>query len=249
MDAPPGLPVSERRIVDAFVELADTLVEGFDLIDFVTSLTERVVGLGFADECGVLLVDRDGDLQYVAASHERTHLLELFRIQNEEGPCLDCFTTGGPVRAVDLEAEHDRWPQFTPRALSTGFRSAQAVPLRLRGNVLGAMNLFLTEPGGITRIEQEVVQAMADIATIGLFHQRDQLGTNLVAEQLQDAMLSRVGIEQAKGILAEQGHVTVDEAFELLRAHARRHHLTLSLLAATVVGGSTDFSVIAGARH
>ena len=159
-------PDRGRRLVDTFVELADTLVEDFDLVEFFSALAERVVELGIASEAGILLVDETGDLQFMAASHERSHLLELFQVQNQEGPCQDCFTTGEPVGVADLEDEHDRWPLFTPRALSTGFRSVQAVPLRLRGTILGALNLFLTEPGGIDQEAQAVAQAMADVATI-----------------------------------------------------------------------------------
>ncbi|MEX2504373.1 MAG: GAF and ANTAR domain-containing protein [Egicoccus sp.] len=213
-------------------------MEDFDVVDFFSSLTERVVELGLASEAGILLVDEAGDLQYVAASHERTHLLELFQVQNEEGPCQDCFTTGTPVGVADLEAASDRWPLFAPRAVSAGFRSVQAVPLRLRGDVLGAFNLFLNDPGGIDRETEAVVQAMADVATIGLLQQRELDRAHTVEGQLQQALHTRIGIEQAKGIISEQMRIEMDAAFELLRGYSRNRNRKLHNVAQDVVRGA-----------
>ena len=230
----------EQRLVETFVELADTLVEDFDVVDFLASLTERVVELEIASEAGILLVDETGDLQFVAASHERTHLLELFQVQNQEGLCQDCFTTGEPVSAHDLEAAQDRWPLFAPRAVSAGFRSAQAVPLRLRGAVLGALNLFMTQPGGIDEQAQSLVQAMADVATIGLLQQRELDRAHTVEGQLQRALQTRIGIEQAKGIISERMGITMDAAYGLLRGYARNHNHKLHAAARDIVSGALD---------
>ena len=232
------LDVRGRALVQTFVELADTLVEDFDLVEFLSALTERVVGLGIASEVGILLVDEAGDLQFMAASDERTHLLELFQVQNDEGPCQDCFATGLPIRVVDLAQELERWPLFAPRAIETGFRSVQAVPLRLRGTILGAMNLFLADPGGIGDGDLMVVQAMADVATIGLLQQQELHRAHTVASQLQQALNSRISIEQAKGIIAEQAHVTTDAAFVLLRTHSRNRNEKLIAVARAVVEGT-----------
>jgi len=229
----------QGRLVQTFVELADTLVEDFDLVEFLSTLTERVVTLEIASEVGILLVDEAGDLQFVAASHERTQMLELFQVEHEEGPCQDCFQTGLPVRVADLALTIDRWPLFAPKAIATGFRSVQAVPLRLRGTVLGAMNLFLTEPGGIPADRVAVVQAMADVATIGLLQQQELHRAHTVESQLQSALHSRISIEQAKGIISEQAHVTTDTAFELLRRYSRDHNRKLAVVAAEVVAGTT----------
>jgi GAF domain-containing protein len=233
-------PSRERRLVETFVELADTLVEDFDVVEFFSTLTERVVELGIASEAGILLVDEMGDLQFVAASHERTHLLELFQVQNQEGPCQDCFNTGAPVSADDLAAAGDRWPLFAPRAVSAGFRSAQAVPLRLRGAVLGAFNMFLTEPGGIDPEAEAVVQAMADVATIGLLQQRELDRAHAVEGQLQRALQTRIGIEQAKGMISERVGIPMDTAFGLLRGYARNHNQKLHDAARDVVSGVLD---------
>jgi len=238
----------ERQIVMTFVELADTLVEDFDLVEFLASLTERVVALDIASEVGILLVDEVGDLQFLAASHERTQMLELFQVQTEEGPCQDCFATGVPVSVVDLAEAHGRWPQFAPKALASGFRSVQAVPLRLRGTVLGAMNLFLTEPGGISADSLTVVQAMADVATIGLLQQRELHRAHTVESQLQHALQSRISIEQAKGIISEQAHVTTDAAFSLMRRYSRDNNQKLAVVAADIVGGTVTAPTLSATR-
>lgn len=230
-------PSRERRLVETFVQLADTLVEDFDVVDFFASLTERVVQLGIASEAGILLVDEAGDLQFVAASDERAHLLELFQVQQQEGPCQDCFTTGQPVGATDLAAASDRWPLFAPRAVSAGFHSVQAVPLRLRGSVLGAFNMFLTETGGIDAESEAVVQAMADVATIGLLQQRELDRAHTVAGQLQRALQTRISIEQAKGIISERMSIPMDAAFGRLRGFSRNHNRKLHDVAQDVVRG------------
>ena len=221
--------------METFVALADTLVEDFDLVDFLSALAERVVKLGLASEVGILLADENGDLQFLAASHERAHLLELFQVQVHEGPCHDAHTTGQPVSTADLHGEVDRWPRFAPRALSAGFRSVQAVPLRLRGQVLGALNLFDDEPGAMEPDVLDVVQALADVATTSLLQQREIERAHAVQAQLQHALHSRIGIEQAKGIVAEQAGLPMEEAFELLRGHARRNNRKVADVARAVV--------------
>jgi len=238
----------ERELVGTFVELADTLVEDFDLVEFLSALTEKVVHLEIAAEVGILLVDEAGDLQFIAASHERTQMLELFQVEHEEGPCQDCFSTGLPVRVADLTLASDRWPLFAPKALAMGFRSVQAVPLRLRGTILGAMNLFLNEPGGISPEELTVVQALGDVATIGLLQQRELHRAHSVESQLQHALHSRISIEQAKGILSEQAQVTTDAAFELLRRYARDNNRKLATVASEVVAGTTTSEDLTATR-
>ena len=228
----------EQLLVKTFVELADTLVEDFGVVDFLSSLAERVVELGFANEAGILLVDEAGDLQFVAASHERVHLLELFQVQQQEGPCQDCFTAGKPVSADDLATASDRWPLFAPRAVAAGFRSVQAVPLRLRGTILGAFNMFLTEPGGVDAASETVVQALADVATIGLLQQREIDRAHTVEGQLQRALQTRIGIEQAKGIISERMDIPMDAAFSLLRGFSRNHNRKLHSVAQDVVRGA-----------
>jgi GAF domain-containing protein len=227
--------IDGREFLQTFATLADTLVDDFDLIELLHLLTARAVAYTSADEVGILLTDDTGTLQCLAASNERTRLLELFQIQNEEGPCRDCVTTGSPIEIDDLALGADRWPLFAPQAISVGFRSVRAVPLRLRSRVLGAMNLFSVQPGGIGASGRVLSQAMADVATIGILQQRELFEAQTVAGQLQQALDSRVVIEQAKGVIAEQATVEMDEAFVLLRSYARNHNRTLSAVVSQVV--------------
>lgn len=227
----------ERQLVETFVQLADTLIDDFDLVEFLAALTERVVELEIASQAGILLVDEAGDLRFIAASDERTELLELFQVQSREGPCQDCFRVGAPVLVDDLDGERGRWPLFAPKAMSSGFRSVDAVPLRLRGTSLGAMNLFHTTVGGAGAANWAVVQAMADAASIGLVQQRELVQAHSVAAQLQHALHSRIAIEQAKGIVFERQAVPMDAAFELMRRYSRRRNVKLSATAADIVSG------------
>jgi len=228
----------ENKLVETFVALADTLVEDFDLVEFLSRLTERIVELGLASEVGILLADEAGDLQFLAASHERAHTVELFQVQNHEGPCHDAHATGQQVSTADLRDELERWPLFAPRALAAGYHAVQAVPLRLRGRVLGALNLFDEAPGIVDPETLAVVQALADVATISLLQQRELDRAQAVQGQLQHALHSRISIEQAKGVLAERAGVEMDEAFQLLPGHARRSNRKLADVARDVVSGA-----------
>ena len=189
---------------------------------------------------GIMLADPGGSLMTVAASDERARLLELFEIQSDEGPCRDCYRLGAAVVNVDLEGARERWPQFTPQAISGGFRSANALPLRLRSQVVGSLNLFHVGTGGLGEAELRMAQALADAATIGIVHQRTIRRGEVVAGQLQLALTSRIVIEQAKGVLAERLRITPDNAFEVLRGAARSRNRLLSDLARDITSGSAD---------
>lgn len=225
--------VSAERLAEVLVEVADTLVDEFDLIEFLHMVTTHTSELVGADAAGILLADHHGRLQLMASTDERTKLLELFQIQAEEGPCQDCYRTGVVVAAPDL-SELDRWPKFTPRAAAAGFRSVHAFPLRLRGQVIGALNLFSATTERMQEPDVRVVQALADIATIGLLQERAIRRGEIVTEQLQGALNSRVSVEQAKGALAQIHGVSPDEAFELMRSYSRSHRRHLSEVAALV---------------
>jgi transcriptional regulator with GAF, ATPase, and Fis domain len=227
---------------DAFVELADTLVADFDVIDFLQLLTERSVQLLDASAAGVLLADPRGELRLVAASTEAARVLELFQLQNDQGPCLDCFRGGEPVAAPDLTTARQRWPQFAAAAAQAGFAAVHALPMRLRSQVIGALNLFRASAGSFSREDVRVGQALADVATIGLLQERSARRGETLSEQLQGALNSRVVIEQAKGKLAERLGLDMDQAFTVLRSHARNRNLRLSDLAQAFIDGSpADF--------
>lgn len=238
----------EQRLVATFVELADTLIADFDVVEFLAGLTERVVDLGLSSQAGILLADETDSLRFVAASDERTQVLELFQVQSREGPCQDCFRNGTPVAVAQLEDERERWPLFVPKALATGFASVDAFPLRLRGTVLGAMNLFHSDAGSLDPDGRAVVQAMADVATIGLLQQRELDRAHEVEGQLQYALHSRVAIEQSKGIIFQQASVSMADAFEMIRSYARDNNAKLSDVARRIVEGSLDAQALTARR-
>jgi GAF domain-containing protein len=229
--------MAEIQLADVFVEMADTLVDDFDVIDFLHRLTERCVQLLGVSAAGLLLTDQRDTLQVVAASSERTRLLELFQLQTDQGPCVDCFRTGQPVSVADLPSA-GRWPAFTAAAAEVGFAAVHAVPMRLRTEVIGALNLFDTAPGPMDEGKLRIGQALADVATVGLLQQRAIHRRDILTEQLETALRSRVLIEQAKGVLAERLHLDMAEAFILLRGNARNNNQRLSDLAQAIVDGS-----------
>jgi len=227
--------VSAQRLAEVFVEVADTLVDEFDVIEFLQLVSRRTAELLDAGAVGVLLADQHGDLQFMAASDERARMLELFELQHLEGPCRDAFSAGVAIYAPDVRAEQERWPQFVPRVLAAGFGSVHAVPMRLRGEVIGALNLFGRRTGEFDVADARIVQALVDVATIGLLQERAIRRAEVLTEQLQGALNSRVVIEQAKGALAQIRRISVDEAFELMRTYARRNGRRLSVVAQAVV--------------
>jgi len=229
--------MAEVELADVFVEMADTLVDDFDVIDFLHVMTERCVQLLGVSAAGLLLTDGQDTLQVVAASSERTRLLELFQLQADQGPCVECFRTGQPVSVADLPSA-GRWPRFTAAAAEVGFAAVHAVPMRLRTEVIGALNFFDTKPGAVDADKLRIGQALADVATIGLLQQRAIHRRDVLTEQLQTALNSRVLIEQAKGVLAERLHVDMADAFTLLRNGARSHNRRLSELAQAIVDGT-----------
>lgn len=234
----------EEHLVDAFVEAADTLVDDFDVIEFLHTVAARCVQLLEVDAAGVMLADQRGRLHATAASSENARLLELFELQTDAGPCLDAFHSGEPVVNADLQANQERWPRFAEAAQATGFVSVHALPLRLRATVIGALNLFCSAPGALSQADVRTGQALADVATIGILAQRTLHQAELLSTQLQRALTSRVTIEQAKGVLAERRGITMDEAFEILRGHARTHNLRLSELARDVAQRSSAVAAL-----
>ena len=226
--------VAEAALARAFVRLADTLARDFDIVDFLQGLAADSVEILGAEAAGVMLADARGGLRLIASSDERMRLLELFELQGEQGPCLDAFSTGRPVQASAADS-CIRWPVFAPHASDAGFQMMCAVPLRVRADVIGALNLFRGTDAPFTADEMDIAQAMAEMAAIGLIQERALRERTLLTEQLQSALTSRVIIEQAKGMLAEYLQVTVDDAFQLLRNYARTRNRKLSDAARDVV--------------
>ena len=239
----------EELIGRTFVELADTLVEDYDVIEFLHLLAQRCVQLLGVSEAGVVMFDAHGRLRPLASSSERMQLVELIEVQTEDGPCLDCSRDGRPVREDDLEGASGRWPHFGPAALDAGFRSTYAVPMRLREERIGALNLFADRVHGLSEADQALGQAMADVATIGLLHERVLHEQAVVSGQLQIALNGRIALEQAKGFVAERTGVEMGEAFELLRGYARHHNRRLGDVVAEVIKGVLAVNQLRVAPH
>jgi GAF domain-containing protein len=234
----------EAMLARTFVELADTLVADFDVVELLTLLVDRCVDVLDVGEAGIMLVAPEGDLRVMASSSEAMRVLELFELQAQEGPCLDCYRTGGAVVNQDLATVDGRWPRFAPEALAAGFHSVQALPMRLRGTVIGALNLFHIEPGEMRQPDTAAAQALADVATIAILQHRAAQEAQVVNEQLNVALNSRVVIEQAKGMVAERNGLTMEDAFSTLRSHARNHNLRLAGVARDVIDGKLAASAL-----
>jgi GAF domain-containing protein len=221
------VPELEEHLSRTFVELADTLVDDFDVVDLYAVLAERCVELFDVSAAGLVLADTRGTLRLVASTSEAIETVELFQIQNDEGPCLDCFRDRNSVFVADITRESARWPRFTPVASAAGFRAVSAFPMRLRNRALGALNLFNVAPHVIGPVEAASAQALADVATIALLQHRAVRDAETISAQLEFALHSRVAIEQAKGVIAESLGVDMGVAFTRLRGYARAHQRPL----------------------
>jgi transcriptional regulator with GAF, ATPase, and Fis domain len=225
----------EHTLTQAFVSIANSLVDGVDVVDLLSGLTTDWARLLDVASAGLLLADGHGVLHVLAASSERTRDLEMFQLQREQGPCLDCYRIGVPVEVDDLAAQAERWPQFVPAALDAGFASVHAVPLRLHETVLGALNLFGNQVGPLRPDDLDLAQALAHVASIALVADRAASDKETINQQLQTALTSRIPIEQAKGILSQRGNLDMERSFAVLRRYSRDHNERLSAVAKHVV--------------
>ena len=217
----------ETRVLNAVVEIVDSLLDDFDVVDLLTGLTKTCAELLNVEAAGLLLADPLHRLRLLAATSEEARELELFQLQAEEGPCVDCYATGRPVSVANIQRAVERWPRFVPAALEAGFASVHAVPMRAAGIVLGALGLFGASPGELNEADLLVGQTLTHIACVALLQENAPTPAS-VMPQLRSALTSRVIVEQAKGFLREMLGVSVEEAFHLLRTYARDsgEHLT-----------------------
>lgn len=238
----------EEWLARTFVELADTLVADFDLIEFLSMLAERCVELLGPVEVGLLLADSHDRLQVMASSSERMRMAELLEVQYEEGPCFDCYRLGQPVLNESLFVSRHRWPRFTPMARDREFQMVHALPLRLRNRVIGAMNIFDTRPDEISPAELHLTRALADAATIGILQERAVKEHSDLSAQLQGALNSRIVVEQAKGVVAERLRIDMDASYGVIRGYARSHNSQLASVAEAVIEGSLTADELAVSR-
>ncbi len=238
---------NEALLVRTLVELADTLVDDFDVVELLTMLSRRCVEVLDVSAAGLMLVSSEGDLRVVASSSEAMRIVELFEIQSDEGPCVDCFRTGNAVINQNL-IDDNPWPRFATVALDAGFGSAHAIPMRLRGSVIGALNLFRSDFDELEESDVFAAQALADVATIAILQHRVGLQAHIVNEQLNEALNSRIVIEQAKGVISERAGIDTDEAFTRLRKYARSNNLRLAEVARDLVSDALALDDFGGPR-
>jgi GAF domain-containing protein len=234
----------EATLIRTLVEIADNLVDDFDVIDVLTVLSHRCVEVIDVHSAGVMLVTPAGELQVIASSSEAMRILELFELQSDEGPCLECFRSGNSVVNMELSKVHDRWPQFAQRAIGGGFFSVHALPMRSRGVTVGALNMFRVTPGPLSAEDIAVAQALADVATIAIIQYQSSIGAAELIAQLNEALNSRIIIEQAKGKVSESSGLDMPASFQMLRNHARSHNLHLTDLARSIADGTMSCALL-----
>lgn len=238
----------EALLAKTLVDLADTLVDDFDVVELLTLLADRCVEVLDVSAAGLMLAAPEGDLRVVASSSDAMRVLELFELQAAQGPCMESYRTGLPVVNEDLAADAERWPQFAPVAIAAGFRSVHALPMRLRGSVIGALNLFRAEQGALEETDVLAAQAFADVATIAILQHRAVIEAQVLNEQLHHALNSRIAIEQAKGMIAERAGIDMEASFARLRSHARNQNRRLADVAREVVAGELTPELLDPAR-
>jgi GAF domain-containing protein len=236
----------ETRLNAAFVTLADTLTDDYDVLDLLHTLVEECTQIFGTQAGGLMLADSDGRLQLVASSSEQVELVEIMQLNAGSGPCVECFTSGLRVTVGDIAASGDRWPAFRDEALKQGFRSIHAMPMKLRGQIIGTLNLLGTSVGDLSARDADAAQALTDVATIGILQERVIRESSIVTDQLHRALDSRILIEQAKGVISEVASLSVDEAFSALRQYARSNNLRLLDVARQIVDRTLD--IRAGSR-
>lgn len=230
----------QALLVRTLVDLAESLVTDFDIVDLLTLLSDRCVEALDVSAAGVMIATPAGQLQVIASSSDAMRTLELFQLQSDQGPCVDAYRSGGPVVNQDLETNLERWPRFSPQAVAAGFRSTHSLPMRLSGQIIGALNLFRAGNGSLDLADVAAAQALADVATIAIVHHRAMTNVQAVNEQLNRALNSRIIIEQAKGRVSEAAHLDMDLAFQRLRHHSRQNNIRLTDLAAAIATGEFD---------
>ncbi|HEY7931671.1 MAG TPA: GAF and ANTAR domain-containing protein [Acidimicrobiales bacterium] len=238
----------ETLIIETLIDLADNLVDNYDVIDVLTLLSDRCTEALDVDATGVMLASPSGELQFVASSSESMRILELFQIQTEEGPCVDSYHRGEPVIVDSLYETNERWPRFAPAALAHGFQSVHSLPMKLRGRTIGALNLFRSEPGMLGAEDVYLAQGLAHVATIAILQHRTALDASTLNAQLGYALNSRIIIEQAKGMVAQTMNVDMDHAFATIRGYSRDHNVGLTIVASQIVERELSSATIATPR-
>lgn len=235
----------EAQLVHTFVTLADSLVDEYDIIDLLQTLVDRTTTLFEATAAGILLGTTDDDLQVVVSTSERSRFIGLMQLRAGQGPCVEAVTTGEVVSVHDVAETRDRWPRFASEAQDSGYVSVHAIPLRLREMTIGSLNLFRDREGGLDESDALAARGLADVATISILQERTIKDAGAAREQLQRALDSRIVIEQAKGVISHTHQIDMDEAYRLIRHHARSTETLLSVVAAEIIVGQRSIALTA----
>ncbi|OJX74007.1 MULTISPECIES: GAF and ANTAR domain-containing protein [unclassified Leifsonia] len=233
-------PGREQDLLQAFAHLADTLVADYDVVDMLQNLVDTCSDLLDATAAGVLLADASGDLDLIASTSEASRLVEVMQLSADAGPCIESFSTGVVVSVPDISRTPDAWRLFREKAIEQGFAAVDAIPMRLRETTIGTLNLLRAEPGPLSENDRVAAQAFADVATIGILHERTLAESEQIRRQLQHALNSRIVIEQAKGVIAHTHRIPIDDAFTVLRGYARSHQQGISTVAQAVVDRTVE---------
>jgi GAF domain-containing protein len=217
----------------ALIGFARTLAAGYDVSDVLHDLPDRVTSVLNIAGAGVS-VRHDGAVRFVTVDHETIAALERVAEENDQGPCVDAIGTGQRVLISRLGDHAARWPDYTAKAAKLGIVAVAAIPMRNAARI-GALDLFDTSEHHWTQEEVDIADVFADIATAYVLHASQLERDRRTIEQLQHALDSRVIIEQAKGILAGERKISIDQAFALLRKHANDRNATLRAVAEAVV--------------
>ena len=228
----------EQRLLQTFASLADTLVEGYDVVELLQLLVDSCMELLDTTAAAILLADATGELDVIVSTSEASRLVELIQLSAEAGPCVESFRTGSVVSVPDIAHSPERWARFREGALVQGFTSVHAIPMRLRNTRIGTLNLLRDTIGELEPEDQIAAQAFADVATIGILHERSIRESSILTEQLEHALKSRIVIEQAKGVVAHTRGVPIEDAFTLIREYSRSHRVGISQVAAQLVDRS-----------
>ncbi|GAA0422022.1 GAF and ANTAR domain-containing protein [Leifsonia naganoensis] len=233
-------PGREQDLLQAFAHLADTLVADYDVVDMLQNLVDSCRDLLDATAAGVLLADASGELDLIASTSEASRLVEVMQLSADAGPCIESFSTGTVVSVPDISHTPDAWRLFREKAIEQGFAAVDAIPMRLRETTIGTLNLLRAEPGPLSENDRVAAQAFADVATIGILHERSLAESEQIRQQLQNALNSRIVIEQAKGVIAHTHGIPIDDAFTVLRSYARSHQQGISTVAQAVVDRTVE---------
>lgn len=221
------------KLAAALTGLNRAAAIGADIVELLASLAQSCVDILPVAAAGLLVLDQTGNLMVIGSSSDAAELLDLFQLQNEEGPCLDCCRTGEAVSIDQLDERSSRWPRFAGAARAEGFSAVYAIPLSSLGVVVGALNLFARTP--LNEQALQSAQAMADAATFALLRIDPVIDAAVVARQLYQAIESRNVIEQAKGMLAQRFEEDPIAALDRLQQAAARADVGMVEMARLVV--------------